>query len=88
MTSRTNYPERWRLAMALKQPFPRETGDVMTTEPATTPTTSSSGSGFSLSPADIKIALQNMSKAAWLAIGLGAVVGGVLGYALGRNKPR
>jgi hypothetical protein len=79
-----NYPARWRLAMALKQPYPRETGDVMTTDPATT--SSSSGSGFSLSPADIKIALQNMSKAAWLAIGLGAIVGGAVGYALGRKK--
>jgi hypothetical protein len=72
--------------MALKQPYPRETGDVMTTDPATPTTTSSSGSGLSFSPADIKIALQNMSKAAWLSIGAGALVGAVIGYALGRKS--
>jgi hypothetical protein len=80
----TNFPERWRLAMALKQPYPRETGDVMTTEPATTPL--APNQGFSLAPADIKTALRNITTAAWLALGVGTIVGGALGYALGRKK--
>lgn len=78
-----NYAQRWALAVALRQPYPRpETGDVMaTTDPA-----APAPSGWSLSPENVKIALQNMSKAAWLGIGLGALLGAGIGYALGRKS--
>lgn len=79
-----NYAHQWQLAVALRRPYPRpETGDVMTT---TDPAAPAAASGWSLSPENVKIALQNMSKAAWLGIGLGALLGAGLGYALGRKS--
>ena len=84
------YSQRWALALALRQPFPRaDTGDIMTTEPASSsPATTTSSPTWSMSPADIKTAIQNMSKAAWMAVGIGAVLGAALGFALGRKSSK
>lgn len=81
-----SYAHRWQLAAALRRPYPRpETGDVMAT---TDPAAPAAPSGWSLSPENVKIALQNMSKAAWLGIGLGALLGAGIGYALGRKSSK
>lgn len=81
------YAENWRLACALKQPYPaiRETGDVEPNAPSL-----SSSSGLSFSPSEVKLAFENMSRAARVLLavgtGIGLVLGGAVGYAIGKAK--
>jgi hypothetical protein len=83
-----NYTQRWQLAVALKQPYPnfRDTGDVAPADDAT----ATSSSGTSISPADVRIAFENMGRAArvLLAVGVGGglLVGGLVGYIVGKAK--
>lgn len=78
-----NYQARWRLAVALKQPYPNlaDTGDVAATE-----TTSAPSGGISFSANDVRIAMQNAGRAVWLALGIGAIGGAVVGGIIGYNS--
>lgn len=72
-----NYAARWRLAVATKQPYPNpsDTGGALTAE-----------GGFAMSPEDVRTALQNASRAAWLALGIGVLGGLVGGFVVGRSS--
>jgi hypothetical protein len=79
----TSYPERWRMACALKQPCPTsETGDVA--PEASTSAANSSVPTFS--PAGIKAAFENMAMTARISLMVGAalIVGGTAGYFIGK----
>ena len=83
-----SYAQRWQLAVALKQPYPsiRETGDVAPDASSSSSTITSGG--FTVT--DVKTAFENLARGArvLLAIGtgLGLVVGGAIGYAIGKSK--
>lgn len=85
-----SYQHRWRLAIALKRPAPGayDTGDVMPTEPTSTP----SDTTVTTDPGSWRASLQafadTVRAARTIVIGtgiLGLVLGGIIGYNL-RSK--
>jgi hypothetical protein len=80
------YEQRWLLAVALKQPYPSpfEAGDVAPETTETQPTTPSIREQLS----GMAVTLRSAQTLVWIGGTVVAVVGGVIGYAIGRSRSK
>lgn len=80
------YQDRWLLAVALKQRYPRpfEAGDVApeTTEPETTKP------GIREQLSAMAVTLRSAQTLVWIGGTVVAVIGGIIGYAIGRSRSK
>lgn len=82
------YSERWQLAVALKQPYPRrfDTGDVMPAEPAPDASQLPTPSQWKQ---NLEAFAQTVGSVRNLVIGTavgGLVIGGLIGYGIAKKR--
>lgn len=86
-----SYQHRWRLAVALKQPYPSisDTGDVMPAEPTSTPSDTTITTDPGSWRASLEAFANTVRAARTIVIGtgiLGLILGGVIGYNLRKKR--
>jgi uncharacterized protein YcfJ len=81
-----NYQQRWLLAVALKQPYPSrfEAGDVAPEATETEATKPSIRDQLSA----MAVTLRSAQTLVWIGGTVIAVIGGVIGYAIGRSRSK
>lgn len=81
-----DYGYRWRLAVALKQPYPSafEAGDVAPAPSEIEPAKPSIGEQLS----GMAATLRSAQTLVWIGGTVVAVVAGAIGYAIGRSRSR
>ncbi len=80
------YQQRWLLAVALKQAYPRpfEAGDVAPETTETQAPTPSIGDKLSA----LAVTLRSAQTLVWIGGTVVAVIGGIIGYAIGRSRSK